>query len=223
MFEKFLNLFRKKTVGFLADISLLEDGRILNIIKSKFAEIKIYAAQFEIEEMQKSAASRNILKRNRAKRGLDTVEQLKNIPASFEIIKKDFPDIKTIDAKTLALAKELKIKIFTADFKLNRAALAAGIQVLHLDAVAKTFRQVLLPGESIMIFLAKEGSQNHQAVGYLDDGTMVIADEGRKFIGKRVELFITSLIQNSSGRMLFGKIADAFSEQEHFRKDLIRK
>jgi uncharacterized protein YacL len=223
MFKKFLSLFRKKTDGFLADISLLEDGRILNIVKSKFAQIKIYAAQFEIDEMQKSAASRNILKRNRAKRGLDIVAQLKSIPASFEIVKRDFPELKTADSKTLALAKELKIRILTMDFKLNRAALADGLQVLHLDAVSKTFRQVHLPGENIMIFLAREGSQNHQAVGYLDDGTMVVADEGRKFIGKRVELFITSVIQNSSGRMLFGKISDGVSEQEHFRKGAARQ
>jgi uncharacterized protein YacL len=110
--------------------------------------------------------------------------------------------------------------VFSADFKLIRAALSQKIKVLSMDTIDNAFKQIYLPGESIMIFLAKEGAQANQAVGYLDDGTMVIAEDARKCIGKRVELFLTSVIQSSSGRMFFGKVSDEYIEQinESYKK-----
>jgi uncharacterized protein YacL len=214
MFAKILALFKKKQdKRLLADLSVFEDGRILNIVKLDFLDIKIAVPEFVIEELNRSSQSRNIVKRNRAKRGFDIVNKLKNVPDALQIIKKDFPELKDLTSKTIALANQLSLRILTADFKLARTALSSKVEVLSLDAISKSFKQIYLPGESIMVFLAKEGAQANQAVGYLDDGTMVIADDAKKFIGKRAELVLTSIIQSSSGRMFFGKISDTYLEQ----------
>ncbi|MDR2860756.1 MAG: hypothetical protein LBV66_02850 [Elusimicrobiota bacterium] len=226
MFKKILDFFRRSDrQTLLADSSIFEDGRILNIVKSNFANIKFIVPQFVIDEMQRHISSKNSIKRERAKRGIGVISKLKDIPDCLQITNKDFKDIKEHNAKITALSKHFKARIFTADFKLNKAALMAGVKVLNLDAVAKAFKQIYLPGETLMIFLAKEGAQNNQAVGYLDDGTMVIAEESKKFIGKRVELLLTSIMQSSSGMMIFGKVSDNYLEQinEMYKKSANRQ
>jgi uncharacterized protein YacL len=224
MFEKIFNFFKKNSKNrFLSDASILEDGRILNILSSKLINIELLIPQFIVDEIRKSVSSKNVIKRNRAKRGMDIIAGLKNVK-SAQIINKNFREIKDVNAKLIALSKQMKIPIFTADFKLSKTAFISGAAAQNLDDFAKIFKQIYLPGEALMIFLAKEGAQNNQAVGYLDDGTMVIAEDGKKFIGKRAELFLTSVIQSSSGKMLFGKVSDNYIEQinEMYKKSANR-
>lgn len=193
----------------LLDTSAIIDGRILDIVETKFILATLVIPKFVLNELQALADSNDAIKRNRAKRGLDIVAKLqKSENISTRIYDKDYANISGTDAKLIELAKDLKCKIITTDFNLNKMAAIQGITVLNINDLANSLTPIFLPGENFMIFLVKEGSQQHQAVGYLDDGTMVVAENGRKYIGKRVELNVTSIIQSSSGKMIFGKVTE---------------
>jgi uncharacterized protein YacL len=191
----------------LLDTSAVIDGRISDISETKFLLATLIIPKFVLDELQALADSNDAIKRNRAKRGLDIVAKLKKSEnISVKIYDKDYASLNGADAKITELAKDLGAKIITTDFNLNKVASIQGITVLNINDLANSLIPIFLPGESIMIFLVKEGSQQNQAVGYLEDGTMVVAEDGRKYIGKRVELNITSIIQSSSGKIVFGRV-----------------
>ena len=208
------NIFKlsKKSKPFapvILDASAIIDGRIYDIAETKFLMATLIIPNFILTELQRLSDSADAVKRTRAKRGLNIASKLqKSENIVSKIYKKDYPQFKGSDAKLIELAKETKAKIITSDFNLNKLASIQGVSVLNINDLANSLIPIYLPGENFMIFLIKEGSHQNQAIGYLDDGTMVVAEDGRKFIGKRVELTVTSIIQNSSGRMLFGKVAD---------------
>jgi uncharacterized protein YacL len=207
----------------ILDTSAVIDGRIYDIAETKFLMATLVIPKFILNELQRLADSNDAIKRNRAKRGLNIVAKLqKSENIISKIYDKDYPQIKDADTKLVELAKESKAKIVTTDFNLNKIASIQGVSVLNINDLGNSLTPAYLPGENFMIFLIKEGSQQNQAVGYLDDGTMVVAEDGRKFIGKRVELTVTSIIQNSSGRMVFGKISDN-NEMPAARKNIKEK
>ncbi|MDR1941053.1 MAG: hypothetical protein LBQ47_01850 [Endomicrobium sp.] len=204
----------------LLDTSAIIDGRIYDISETKFILATLVIPKFVLNELQALADSNDAIKRNRSKRGLDIVAKLQKSENTLtRIYDKDYPSIHGTDSKLIELAKDLKAKIITTDFNLNKMASIQGITVLNINDLGNSLTPIYLPGEKFMIFLVKDGNQPNQAVGYLDDGTMVVAEDGRKYIGKRMELNVTSIIQNSSGRMVFGKVENG----EHHQNNNARK
>lgn len=197
----------------LLDTSAVIDGRIADIGDTKFISAVLVLPRFVLAELQTLADSSDAHKRNRARRGLDVVARLqKEENMTVKIFDKDFPSLKDVDAKLLQLAKELEAKIITTDFNLNKVAVLQGITVLNINDLSNALRPVYLPGETMPIFLVKEGKEHHQAIGYLDDGTMVVVEDGRRFVGKRIDVIVTSILQTSSGRMVFTRPTQ---EQQH--------
>ncbi|MDR2425683.1 MAG: hypothetical protein LBD46_00630 [Endomicrobium sp.] len=193
----------------LLDTSAIIDGRIYDIVETKFLLATLVIPKFVLEELQKLADSNDAIRRNRSKRGLDIVSKLQNSEAVvIKIYDKDYKNIEGTDSKLTELAKELNAKIITTDFNLNKMAAIQGITVLNINDLCNALTPIFLPGESVMIFLVKEGKEPNQAIGYLDDGTMVVAEDGRRYVGKKIELNVTSIIQTSSGRMVFGKVSE---------------
>lgn len=193
----------------LLDTSAIIDGRIYDICETKFILATLVIPKFVLSELQSLADSNDAIKRNRAKRGMDIAAKLiKSENIAVKIYEKNYSEIEGADAKLIELAKEIDAKIITTDFNLNKLASLQGVTVLNINDLANSLTPIYLPGESFMIFLVKEGNQQNQAIGYLDDGTMVVAEDGRKFVGKRVELNVTSIIQTSSGRMVFGRVSE---------------
>jgi uncharacterized protein YacL len=188
----------------LLDTSAIIDGRIADIVETKFITGMLVVPRFILEELQTLADSSDAHKRNRARRGLDIVARLqKEEGVTVKIFDKDYKDLHDADAKLLQLGKELGAKIVTTDFNLNKVAVLQGVTVLNINDLSNSLKPVYLPGETMPIFLVKEGKEAHQAVGYLDDGTMVVVEEGRRYVGKRIDVVVTSILQTSSGRMVF--------------------
>ncbi|MBN1824569.1 MAG: PIN domain nuclease [Endomicrobiales bacterium] len=200
----------------LLDTSAVIDGRIADISETRFISGALVVPRFILEELQSLADSNDAHKRNRSRRGLDIIAKLqKDENLTVKIFDKDYKDVKDTDGKLLTLAKELGAKIITTDFNLNKVAALQGVTVLNINDLSNALRPVYLPGETMPIFLVKEGKEHHQAVGYLDDGTMVVVEDGRRFVGKRIEVTVTSILQTSSGRMIFTKPSE--SNHEHNR------
>ncbi|MDR1195944.1 MAG: hypothetical protein LBL00_05660 [Endomicrobium sp.] len=205
----------------LLDTSAIIDGRISDIVETKFLLATLVIPKFVLEELQKLADSNDAIKRNRTKRGLDIVAKLQKSEAILtKIYDKDYKNLEGTDSKLTELAKELNAKIITTDFNLNKMAAIQGITVLNINDLCNALTPIFLPGESVMIFLVKEGKEPNQAIGYLDDGTMVVAEDGRRYVGKKIELNVTSIIQTSSGRMVFGKVSE---NNEHLPQPNNRK
>jgi len=196
---------RKKSMELIVlDTSAIIDGRISDIAATRFISGILAIPRFVLSELQTLADSSDTHKRNRARRGLDIMAQLqKEEGIGIKIIDKDYPDLRGADAKLLQLSKELEAKIITTDFNLNKVAVLQGVTVLNINDLSNALKPVYLPGETMPIFIVKEGKEHHQGIGYLDDGTMVIIEEGRRYIGKRIEVIVTSILQTSSGRMIF--------------------
>ncbi len=188
----------------LVDTSIIIDGRIADIIATKFIDTPLLIPRFVLQELQFLADSQEHIKRARAKRGLEILNKLKEENA-ISIIDIDFPEIKETDAKLLKLAKEINAKILTVDYNLNRVAKLEGITVLNINELVMALKPVFLPGESFSIYVVKEGKDYNQGVGYLDDGTMVVVEDGRKFINKKIDVVVTSTLQTPSGRIVFTK------------------
>jgi len=189
----------------LLDTSAIIDGRIADIVATKFISGTLVIPRFVLEELQKLADSSDAHKRQRARRGLDIIAQMqKEENLSIMIHDKDYPDLVGADAKLLQFGKEIQAKIVTTDFNLNKVASLHCVTVLN---------PVYLPGENMAIFVVKEGKESNQGVGYLEDGTMVVVEDGRKHIGKRMEVLVTSILQTSSGRMVFTKALQEFSQE----------
>jgi len=192
----------------ILDTSVIIDGRIADIMKTGFIEGSIVIPEFVLVELRHIADSSDSLKRNRGRRGLDILNKLQT-DYGIEIYNtngdKSLEEIPEVDVKLLKLAQIINGKVVTNDFNLNKVAGIKGVEVLNINELANTLKPVVLPGEDMQLFLVKEGKENNQAVAYLDDGTMIVVEEGRRYIGQTVEVMVTSVLQTSAGRMIFAK------------------
>lgn len=195
--------------GLIIDTSVIIDGRILEVCETGFLEGRLIVPQFVLQELQYIADSSDPIKRARGKRGLDVLKQIQiNRKMEVEITDKDFPEIKEVDTKLVALAKKLSGKVLTNDANLNKVAELHGVKVLNINKLATAMKPVVLPGEILNILVLKEGKEHGQGVGYLEDGTMVVIDNAKEHLGKSVDVSITSVLQTTGGRMIFSKVKD---------------
>jgi uncharacterized protein YacL len=186
------------------DTSVIIDGRILDIVQSGFLEGPLVLPRFVLRELQLIADSGDSMKRSRGRRGLDVLTKLQAI-ATLEILERDYDDIAQVDAKLVRLAQERGGKLVTNDFNLNRVAGVEGVAVLNINELANAVKPALLPGEELRVAVIKEGKEQHQGVGYLEDGTMIVVENGRRLIGETVEVTVTSALQTMAGRMIFAR------------------
>ncbi len=198
----------------VVDTSVLIDGRIADICEAKFVSGTLVIPRFVLKELQNIADSADTHRRTKGRRGMEILSRLQENPdVPVKIFDKDFDDIKEVDSKLVALSRELGAKIFTTDFNLNKIASLQGVTVLNINDLANALKPVVLPGETMSIFVVKEGKEKDQGIGYLDDGTMVVVEEGRRALGRRVDATVTSILQTSAGRMVFTKSKE--KHQEH--------
>jgi len=202
------------------DTSVLIDGRIFDVVQTGFLSGKLIVPRFVLHELQQVADSSDAAKRQRGRRGMDILKKLQDEDdVNLKVYDKDYPQIKEVDSKVLELAKELGGKVATTDFNLNKVAALQGIPILNINDLAGALKSVVLPGDSITLYLAKEGKERSQAIGYLDDGTMIVVEEGRRHIGKRAIVHVNSILQTSAGRMIFGKVQDVKSSPQEKGND----
>lgn len=188
------------------DTSVIIDGRIADLCKTGFIEGTLVIPNFVLEELRHIADSSDGLKRNRGRRGLDILNKIqKELDIDVEISEKDFPDIAEVDSKLLKLAQVLGGKVITNDYNLNKVAEFQGVPVLNINELANAIKPVLLPGEEMRIQIIKDGKESGQGVAYLDDGTMIVVEGGRKHIGEDLDVIVTSVLQTPAGRMIFAK------------------
>jgi uncharacterized protein YacL len=193
----------------ILDTSVIIDGRIADVCETGFLEGPFIIPQFILSELQHIADSPDPLKRNRGRRGLDILNRIqKQSDLEVKISDQDFPTIKEVDAKLIELAKRINGRIITNDFNLNKVAELLGLTVLNINLLSNALKPVVLPGEAIHIQILKEGKEPGQGVAYLDDGTMVVVEEGRKIIGKELDVVVTSVLQTTAGRMIFARPKD---------------
>jgi uncharacterized protein YacL len=204
-----LRFFMEKSAGRsykLLDTSVIIDGRIKDLCDTAFIEGTLVVPQFVLKELQLVADSADGLKRQRGRRGLDILDHLqKSSQVSVMITEMDFPDIRDVDSKLIELAKRMDAKIVTNDLNLNKVARLQGISVMNINELANALKPIVLPGEQMRIFIIKEGKEKDQGVAYLDDGTMVVVDNSRKMIGQTIDVTVTSVLQTTVGKMIFGR------------------
>jgi uncharacterized protein YacL len=199
----------------ILDTSVIIDGRIADICETGFLEGTFIIPQFVLHELQYVADSADATKRVRGRRGLDILHRLQKMPNfDLRIVYDDFPSIREVDAKLVALAKQISAKVVTNDFNLNKVAGLQGVSVLNINQLAGALRPVALPGEIMRVIVVKEGKEPSQGVSYLDDGTMIVIDDGRRSIGKKVDVVVTSVLQTSAGRMIFAKLRDDHEREQ---------
>jgi len=203
----------------ILDTSVIIDGRVVDIAKTRFMEGRFLVPRFVLRELQQVADSQDALKRNRGRRGLDVLNRLQKSPnLSVKIHEDDFPEIRDVDSKIIKLAKVLSGKVFTNDFNLNKIAELQGVTVLNINDLANALKPVVLPGEEMIIKITREGKEYNQGVAYLDDGTMIVVDNARRLIGQTTSVVVTSVLQTSAGRMIFANRAnDGNSRRKHSR------
>jgi uncharacterized protein YacL len=190
----------------ILDTSVIIDGRIADIAETGFLDGIIVTPQFVLRELQLVADSADSLKRNRGRRGLDVLQRLQKMATlQIQIVEDDFPAVREVDLKLIELAKLYEGKIITNDFNLNKVAQLQGVAVLNINELANSLKPIVLPGEVMKVFILKEGKEYNQGVAYLDDGTMVVVDNARKMIGKTIDVSVTSVLQTTAGKMIFGK------------------
>ena len=193
--------------GKLLDTNVIIDGRVADIYRSGFLDVPIIVPVFVLEELQKIADSSDILKRNRGRRGLDILNHMrKNSKDDVIIVTNDFEDISEVDSKLVKLAREKNYKIVTNDYNLNKVAELQGVAVLNINDLAIAVKPAVIPGEQIFVQLVKSGKEEGQGVAYLEDGTMIVVENGSQCIGKEVPVIITSVLQTSAGKMIFAKL-----------------
>ncbi|HXZ24883.1 MAG TPA: PIN domain-containing protein [Nitrospiria bacterium] len=193
----------------LLDTSVIIDGRIADLCETGFIEGGFILPQFILQELQHIADSSDSLKRARGRRGLDVLRRVQEMPGvTVRIVDDDFPHIREVDAKLVALAKKLGAKIMTNDLNLNKVASLQGVKVLNINELSNALRPVVLPGESLRVFILKEGKEAGQGVAYLEDGTMVVVDDAKRLISKTVDVVVTSVLQTTAGRMIFTKLRE---------------
>lgn len=201
----------------ILDTSVIIDGRVADIAEAGFMGGTILIPQFVLRELQQIADSSDSAKRNRGRRGLDILQRIqKNQGLDVQINETDFPQVKEVDLKLIELGKQLNAPIVTNDFNLNKVAHLRGVEVLNINELANALKPVVLPGEIMKVFVLKEGKEYNQGVAYLDDGTMVVVDNARRMIGKNVDMTVTSVLQTTAGKMIFGRVEE---KQENHRND----
>lgn len=194
----------------ILDTSVIIDGRIADLCETGFMDGTLIIAHFVLKELQQVADSADSLKRNRGRRGLDILQKVRKMSdIDVEISELDYPDVKEVDLKLIELAQDLDAKIVTNDFNLNKVAQVRGVAVLNINELANALKPVVLPGEFMRVFILKEGKEYNQGVAYLDDGTMVVVDNARKLLGKNVDVTVTSVLQTTAGKMIFGKAIES--------------
>lgn len=190
----------------ILDTSVIIDGRIADICKTGFIEGPLVIPEFVLEELQHIADSSDGLKRNRGRRGLDILNKIqKELDIEIIIHDKKFEDVQEVDSKLLKLTQLLKGKIITNDYNLNKVAEVQGIDVLNINELANAVKPVVLPGEEMVVQVVRDGKESGQGLAYLDDGTMIVVESGRKFIGDTIDVVVTSVLQTSAGKMIFAK------------------
>ena len=193
----------------ILDTSVIIDGRVADICKTGFLEGALIVPHFVLRELQQIADNADSAKRNRGRRGLDVLEKIKSSQGVVvKIIEKDYPEVKEVDLKLIELAKEINGKIVTNDFNLNKVAQLRGVDALNINELANSLKPVVLPGETMRVFILKEGKEYNQGVAYLDDGTMVVVDNARRMIGKTINTQVTSVLQTTAGKMIFGRFPE---------------
>jgi len=194
----------------ILDTSAIIDGRIAEVAETGFLDGTLVVPQFVLKELQAVADASDPLKRNRGRRGLDILHRIQKTSGIDVVISDvDFPTIKEVDLKLIELAKAMSGKLVTNDFNLNKVAQLRGVDVLNLNELTNALKPVVLPGEVMTVFIIKEGKEYNQGVAYLDDGTMVVVDNARSRIGKNLEVVVTSVLQTTAGRMIFGRHVEA--------------
>jgi uncharacterized protein YacL len=193
----------------ILDTSVIIDGRIADVSETGFLGGTLIIPNFILGELQQVADSADSSKRQRGRRGLDMLQRLRNnSKLDIQIIETDFPAVKEVDLKLIELGKHLDAVIVTNDFNLNKVAQLRGVQVLNINELANALKPVVLPGEAMRVFVLKEGKEYNQGVAYLDDGTMVVVDNARRLIGKTADIAVTSVLQTTAGKMIFGRLWD---------------
>jgi uncharacterized protein YacL len=202
------------------DTSVIIDGRIADICETGFLEGTLVVPQFVLRELQQVADSSDNLKRNRGRRGLDILQKMQKMAGvAVQIVETDFPEVREVDLKLIELARKLGGKIVTNDFNLNKVAQLRGVPVLNINELANSLKPVVLPGELMKVFIIKEGKEQGQGVGYLDDGTMVVVDQAKKALGRTIEVSVTSVLQTTAGKMIFCRWPEAAAFVEDPRRD----
>jgi uncharacterized protein YacL len=193
----------------ILDTSVIIDGRIADIVETGFIDGTLVVPQFVLRELQFVADSSDALKRNRGRRGLDILHRMQKM-AGVEVMISDFdvPHVQEVDLKLIEVARNLMGRIVTNDFNLNKVAQLRGVEVLNINELTNALKPVVLPGETMSVFVIKEGKEYNQGVAYLDDGTMVVVDNARSRIGKNLDVVVTSVLQTTAGRMIFGRMAE---------------
>ncbi|MCH7977427.1 MAG: PIN domain nuclease [Acidobacteria bacterium] len=200
----------------ILDTSVIIDGRISDICATGFLDGILVIPQFVLRELQQVADSPDSLKRNRGRRGLDILQKIQKMASlSVQIVDQDFPHVRDVDMKLIELAKVYEAKIVTNDFNLNKIAQLQGVGVLNINELANALKPIVLPGEAMRVFILKEGKEYNQGVAYLDDGTMVVVDNAKKMISKTIDIVVTSVLQTTAGKMIFGK----YDDRQHHRAE----
>jgi uncharacterized protein YacL len=193
----------------ILDTSVIIEGRIADLCETGFLEGTFVIPQFILHELQHIADSSDSLKRARGRRGLDVLHRIqKMVDIDVRIVDNDFPQIRNVDAKLVALGKEMDAKIITNDLNLNKVAELQGVRVLNINELCNALKPVVLPGEVLRVFVLKEGKESGQGVAYLDDGTMIVVDNAKRWIGKNVDVIVTSVLQTTAGRMIFTRLRE---------------
>jgi uncharacterized protein YacL len=199
----------------ILDTSVIIDGRVADLCETGFLEGTFIVPQFILHELQHIADSSDSLKRARGRRGLDILNKIqKMVDIDVRIVDDDFPHVKDVDSKIVVLAKKVRAKVITNDLNLNKVAELQGVRVLNINELCNALRPVVLPGETIRVFVLKEGKEAGQGVAYLDDGTMIVVDNAKRCIGRNVDVVVTSVLQTTAGRMIFTRLKEEAENQE---------
>jgi uncharacterized protein YacL len=209
--KKVKEVVKESTKGIpkILDTSVIIDGRIFDICETGFIEGPLVIPNFVLDELRHISDSSDALKRNRGRRGLDILNKIqKELSIETQIVDDDFPKIAEVDAKLLKLAQKMEGKVITNDYNLNKVAEFQGVPVLNINELSNAIKPVVLPGEEMTIDIVKDGKESSQGVAYLEDGTMIVVEGGRKYIGQTTEVIVTSVLQTAAGRMIFAKPKD---------------
>lgn len=199
----------------ILDTSVIIDGRVADLCETGFLEGTFLVPQFILHELQHIADSSDSLKRARGRRGLDILNKIqKMVDVDVRIVDDDFPQVKDVDSKIVVLAKKVGAKVITNDLNLNKVAELQGVRVLNINELCNALRPIVLPGETIRVFVLKEGKEAGQGVAYLDDGTMIVVDNAKRCIGRNVDVVVTSVLQTTAGRMIFTRLKEETEREE---------
>jgi uncharacterized protein YacL len=197
--------FSSEVAPKLLDTSVIVDGRILEIVEAGFLDGRLMVPKFVLRELQLIADSADPVKRSRGRRGLEVLNKLRDISKGLEISDLDTPE-RDVDGKLVALGRTLGAQVLTNDYNLNRVAKVQGVSVLNINELANALKPVVLPGEEMIAKVVKDGKEPNQGVAYLDDGTMIVVENGKRVMGEESEVVVTSVLQTAAGRMIFARL-----------------